>query len=181
MTLAPQALMWWVSALVSPRSVVGAVPTAAWKTATLSTWVRILLVDGEGAVPIWPMMWLPLMALSAVTFFYAWYRPIVRWTTTFPTILSIALLTGAYGWLYDQSLLLLGMIVVVGDAWAWNDRKARFGVLVGIMTIEGLAIAQSGAGYNEQHYFAWIPLAVLCLLAFHRQHARALGDDKGTC
>ena len=181
MTLAPQALQWWVFALLSPRSVVGAVPTVAWKTATLSTWVRMLLADGKGAAPIWPMTYLPLASLGAVAFFYAWYRPIVRWATTLPTLLSIALLTGAYGWLYDQSVLLLGMMVLVGDALTWNDRKARFGMVAGVLAIEGVALAQSWVGYNDQHYFAWIPLAVLCLLAFHRKRTRALGADKASC
>ena len=179
MTLAPQALMWWLSALLNPRSVVGAVPTVAWKTATLSTWVRIVLADAVRGVPIWPMICLPLTSLGAVTFFYARYRPIIRWSTTFPTITSIALLTGAYGWLYDQSLLLVGMIVVAGDALAWKDRKVRFSALVAVGAIEGLAIAQSLTGYNEQHYFVWIPIAVLCLLAFHRKYALALRDDNG--
>lgn len=181
MTLAPQALMWWFSALSSPRSVVGAVPTVAWKTATLTTWVRVFLADGKGTVPLWPMTYLPLVSLGAVAFFYAWYRPIIRWSTTLPTILSIALLTGAYGWLYDQSLLLLGMIVVVGDALACDDRKARFGMVAGVLTIEGLALTQSWVGYNQQHYFAWIPLAMLCLLAFHRKQSRALGADRASC
>ena len=180
-TLAPQALMWWVSVLLSPHSVVGAVPRVAWKTATLTTWVRMLVADGSGAVPVWPMTYLPLTSLGAVAFFYAWYRPIIRWSTTFPTILSIALLTGAYGWLYDQSLLLPGMIVVVGDALAWKDRKARFGMVTGVFAIEGLALAQSWVGYNEQHFFAWIPVAVLCLLAFHRKQSRALGADRASC
>lgn len=178
MTLAPQALLWWLSALLNPRSVVGAVPTVAWKTATLSTWARIILADAVRGVPIWPMICLPLTSLGAVTFFYARYRPIIRWRTTFPTITSIALLTGAYGWLYDQSLILVGMIVAAGDALACKDRKIRFSALVVVGAIEGLAIAQSLTGYNEQHYFVWIPIAVLCLLAFHRKHSRALGDDK---
>jgi hypothetical protein len=170
--LAPQAIAWWTASLLSPRSVAGAVPTVAWKTATLTTWIRMMLADSVRGVPVWPMILLPIMSLGAVAFYYAWYRPIVRWRTMFPTLGAIALLTGAYGWLYDQSLLLLGLILVTGDAWAWTDRGARFGALAAVSAIELLAIGQSLAGYNQQHYYAWIPLAVLGLLAFHRRFSR---------
>lgn len=170
--LAPQAFVWWIASLLSPSSVAGAVPTVAWKTATLTTWIRMMLADSVRGVPVWPMILLPIMSLGAVAFYYVWYRPIVRWRTTFPMLVAIALLTGAYGWLYDQSLLLLGLILVAGDAWAWTDRGARFGALAAVAAIELLAIGQSLAGYNQQHYYAWIPLAVLGLLVFYRRFAR---------
>ena len=168
MLLAPKSVMWWVATLLDPQSVVSAVPTVSWKTATLTTWVRMMLADGVQSVPLWPMVWLPVLSLAAVTFFYARYRPVVRWRTTIPTITAIALLTGAYGWLYDQSILLLGLLVVAGDAWSSEKRMERFRGVMAVVGLEALAIVQSCIGYNQQHYFVWIPLAVLCLLGAHK-------------
>jgi hypothetical protein len=168
-TVAPHGFAWWIASLMSPRAVVGAVPTVAWKTTTFSTWIRVILAESAGCVPVWPMIWLPLASLGAVTFFYARYRPIVRWETTFPTLVAIGLLTGAYGWLYDQSLLLVGLILVAGDAWNSEQRGACVGALGAVAAIEVLAITQSVAGLNQQHYFVWIPLAVLCVLGCCRR------------
>lgn len=173
-TVAPRAFAWWIVSLSSPRAVVGAVPTVAWKTATLTTWIRMMLDDASRGVPVWPMIWLPLMSFGVVAFYYARYQPTIRWRLTFPTIAAIALLTGAYGWLYDQSLLLLGLLVVTGDVWNSNDRRVRFGAIAAVAAIELLAITQSLAGLNQQHCFAWIPLAVLCLLVFHQRCSRRL-------
>jgi len=172
LALAPNALSWWFAAVVSPSSSAGEVPTVQWKTATVTTWMRTLLADASRGAPVWPMLWLPLTALAGVCAYYWRYRPLVEWRITLPALVGISLLVGSYGWLYDQSILLIGIIAVVGDASSYRDRRDQFTLMTGVLGTELLALAQSSFGYNQQHYYVWIPVVVLCLLAFNRRCMR---------
>ena len=170
--LAPQALTLWGAALMSPRSVMGAVPTVAWKTATVTTWFRLFLTDSVGGTPVWPMILLPSLTFVGLSWYYFYSRPTISWRYTLPVLIGLSLTTGSYGWLYDQSILVIGLVTVVADALRWKDKRARRIALSLVALIELLAVTQSCAGYNQQHLYAWIPVAVLSLLAFHRHCMR---------
>lgn len=172
--LAPQAPALWVAALMSPRSVMGAVPTVAWKTATVTTWLRIFLTDSAAGAPVWPMIVLPSLTFVGLSGYYFYSRPTISWRSTLPVLIGISLTAGSYGWLYDQSILVIGLVTVVADALQWKDKGARRIALSLVALIELVALTQSCAGYNQQHLYAWIPVAVLSLLAFHGRCMRVL-------
>jgi hypothetical protein len=171
-TFAPRSLSWWLAAVMAPSSVVGEVPTVAWKTATVTTWLRIFLSDSSQGAPVWPILWLPMVTLSGVTMYYAYYKPTVSWRTTLPALVGLSLLVGPYGWLYDQSILLVGLVAVASDALNYKNSRDKFIGLTGVFGVGLLALVQSCAGYNQQHYYVWIPMVILCLLAFNRRCLR---------
>lgn len=171
-TLAPRSLSWWLAAVMAPSSGVGEVPTVAWKTATVTTWLRIFLSDSSQGAPVWPMLWLPMVTLVGVTIYYAYYKPVVLWRTTLPALVGLSLLVGPYGWLYDQSILLVGLVAVASDALSYQDGRDKIIGLAGVFAVGLLALVQSCAGYNQQHYYVWIPMVILCLLAFNRRCLR---------
>lgn len=159
--VAPESFAAWIASFGAPPAGPGAVPTVEWKTATISTVLRIVLSAGDGAAPRWPLWALPAAAaIVSGWFMFARCRP-VNWPTITPPLLCLSLSLSPYGWLYDQSLLVLCQLAIVCDLWARpRDRRlhAAAAMLVAIQIGAILVAAQPG---SAQHHFAWIPWAML--------------------
>jgi len=167
--VAPLSVVQWLEALVVAPGEAGVVAPVAWQTATLSTWIRIALFKVTGEVPNWPMVIVPTFATIATAVFFALTRQRVEWSRVLCPILCVGLLTAGYGWLYDQSVLAICLIQIVCEAWGYQNRSHRFMIIGGIMLIEALAFAVGEFTEGAQHYFAWIPAAVLGLWVFNER------------
>lgn len=136
-----------------------------WKTATLATWIRIAISSFTQQLPIWPLVAFPLVGLLASAVYFLRYRTTIAWTTVTPSLLCLSLLMSSYGWAYDQSILLICQIVVICRTRYYSSYYARLGMLIAAFSVQVLALLFSSYFDAPQHYYAWIPLAILSLLA----------------
>lgn len=173
--IAPTSIASWLHHL-SPSSV-GEVEDFAvhfqnWKTATLATLVRVLISSFTHEIPTWPLVAFPVAGtvVSAVYFFRD--KRLVVWAEVTPPLLCLCLMMSSYGWAYDQSLLLICHIVVISRARYYTSRRARLGLLGAAVSIQVLAFALSQYADAPQHYFAWVPPAMLLLLMADRRIRR---------
>ena len=167
--LSPMALVWWWKALWNPTAVMGFTPTTTWKTATLATWVRDLLTTLDGKVPSWPMVWIPVASFAGVIWYYMRDKRVIVWSETLPVLLCITLITAPYVWLYDQSILIVCLMVVVGDALTSQRLTHRMILLSLLAVVELGALLSSYIGFNQQHFFVWLPCSLLVLLWVDRR------------
>jgi hypothetical protein len=174
----PLSVSQWVDALLSPPRVAGVVAPSEWQTATLSTWIRVAFLQTTGELPTWPMGVVPTCSFIGATLFFAIKKPLVSWSRMLCPVLCISLLGAGYGWLYDQSVLLVCLIQLVCEAWSYRNRTHRILIVGGVVLIEAMAFAVGELTEGAQHYFAWIPAAVLVLWFLNERLKRSNRCDQ---
>ncbi len=144
----PSILQLWLQAYHQP-------PANYWATPTLSYVIRMALSHYSGTIPFWP-----LWAVPAFTFVgygvYLWKRrcPIV-WENDLPGLICLSLLTSSYGWIADQSLLIIPYIAVFQRIFRIKESKLK-NSLYAINV--GLQILILFLPYQYQQQFYWIPI-----------------------
>lgn len=173
LSIAPDSITWWIEAFTSAPRGPGAVSTAEWKTATLVTVLRDLLADPNGAAPHWPIVVLPIVALIGTVVLVLRSPLPLSWSHLTPPLLCLSLLLGPYGWLYDQTLL----VVCQGDIvsrWWWNRRDPRLIIgLCGLVCIELVALYLGTVTDAALDDFMWLPLAMLTAWGITAPRSRA--------
>ncbi len=162
--LAPHSILDWLQSLrgVAHPTVT---PVQNWKVASLVGFTRECLEIITGSAPAWPMWVLPLMALSCtVAYLLKRQRTSDSLSPAFP-LLCLSLLTSPYGWLYDQSLLIVPIL------WSASCSEVRFPMarsrrkLFSILLFEIFLIAFAIFIAHGQQQFFWVPAVVLLFLA----------------
>lgn len=160
---APGAPGWWLGSFSHSPGGPGAVSTAEWKTATIITTLRELLLRPTGEVPTWPILAVPLIAFIGTAGLFMRSRRPVQWSMVLPPLLCLSLLLGPYGWLYDQTVLVLCQFDVV-TRWWWNRADTRLGLGVcGLIAIQFAAFSLGSITTTSQDDFTWLPAAVLAV------------------
>ncbi len=162
----PEAISQWHAALGATPVGPGAVPMKMWKTATIPSLLRIGLEQLYGYPPIWPLYVIPLLSLLLVTayFFKRAEKPVLLGQLT-PPLLCLSLALCGYGWLFDQSVLVLGQLSLLYSAWHTPKLSTRIVLSGGLATaLIGSILVSTLCTPAQQHYFAWIPLLLLALL-----------------
>ncbi len=164
-SLWPHAIGQWLGALGANPVGPGVVPIIMWKTATLPSLMRIALEPLYGYPPLWPLTVIPLLSLVLVAaHFFKKRRAPISIPLCVPPLLCLSLFLCNYGWLFDQSILVVCQLSILYSA--WNAPHARTkGILIGgLLAILGGSITLSALlKPSEQHHFAWIPLSLLLL------------------
>lgn len=159
----PAALGWWIDSFGATPAGPGGVAVRDWQTATLATALRRLAATLTGVVPTWPIVVVPLVGLVLVTTAALRSSGPIAWQRLAPPLACLSLGLNPYGWLYDQTLLVICQIAIVGEAWnstSVGRRSVAIGALLGLnLLIAGLAQQPWSA---QQHHF-WIPWALLGL------------------
>ena len=167
--IAPTSLGDWIAALryySSAPSVEGLIPFPLWQTTTLATWLRIALPSEHS--PLWPLKVVPAVSLTLTAVYFATSRKRIQWKDITPPLLCLSLLTSNYGWAYDQSVLIITQMAIICGALALKRRAQRITVLCLAFGIQIVAIALSDL---PQHYFVWVPIALLLLFFVERAMA----------
>lgn len=159
----PESVQWWLQALSHPPTAPGAVPMEEWQTATVSSWIRRVLLEWTGALHHWPMWFVPLLALTATGGFFLLKRPTICWAHITPPVLCLSLLCGSYGWLFDQTLLLVLHLKVFSQVLEWKQQRVRRRGLALLLLVNVMVWGVAALPQSAQHYFAWVPLAFLLL------------------
>lgn len=170
--LSPASISSWLQSFSgSTAATIGeyAVVFKNWKTATLATWARIAQQQLTDDLPNWPLVVFPVVGtIGSLAYFIRNTSPI-SWTTITPPLLCLSLMTSSYGWVFDQSVLLVCQIVIICHARCYVSRHARYGMISAAFFVQFGAILLSRCADAPQHYFAWIPVAVLGLLIADRR------------
>ncbi len=163
----PSGFTYWLQALTT-KEVTGvgaqAVHITDWQTATMVTWIRLMLQHQSGVLVTWPMLTIPLVSFLACSLYiYRRCQPI-RWESLTPPLLCLSLGTCNYGWVFDQSVLVVCQIALVGALYALSNRTRVLICVVILLAIQALSIVGANTLELAQHYYAWIPWAYLVLL-----------------
>lgn len=164
--LFPGAVADWFALWTRPPHGPGVVTSAEWTTCSIASWLRVLLSDGGTLPPTWPMSIVPLVTLVLTAGYLAARRITPSLERHFFPLLAISIVTGPYGWLYDQSVLLSGQVLLVlGSTKPDVAPATRRRALVLLTVLQLLLIATGFPEGTKQHHFAWFPLAFALLWA----------------
>lgn len=151
-----------VVALVSSRALVGyqsilANPPLHLRTPTLGGVSRLLLFHDAPRIQYLPA----LMAGSALAVYLLSKRPHIDWKAAMGPLLLVSVTTAAYGWSYDQVVLLVPFLEVVNRV--LGDQKvdrSRTRLLISIIVIVAVAmVVQNRSNVSDDAYF-WAPWAM---------------------
>jgi hypothetical protein len=162
--LRPSVCTDWITALSTKDLQSPAVQISDWKTATLVTWIRILIAEWAQGLVNWPMWLVPLLGIAACIFLCWRRRNKIEWETLTPPLLCLSLGTCNYGWVYDQSVLVVCQMALVCDLYRHNIRSEVFTRTAILVIIQVICISGSIACDLPQHYYAWLPWVYLVLL-----------------
>lgn len=174
--VSPSSISNWVALLrVDPPGITryGAVPFQGWQTTTLATWVRQLLTTD--APPRWPLVVIPLCAFFITAVYFLRSRSPIAWKGLAPALLCVSLITNNYGWVYDQSVLIVTQMAIVYGALELTSRAQRYAVVGSAFLFQIAAILLSD---HPQHHFVWLPIALLCLLTAQQRLVAAQSSTR---
>ena len=170
--IAPSSISSWLHHLSSSSTVEtksSVVPFQDWMTATLATWTRIVISSITHHLPTWPLVAFPLIGTIASAAYFLKDRSPLLWTRITPPLLCLSLLMSNYGWAFDQSPLLICQIIIICRSRHYSSRYARCGMIAAAMSVQLAACLLSRYADAPQHYYVWIPVAILILLISDRR------------
>jgi hypothetical membrane protein len=174
----PEAVQWWLASLGHSPTAPGATPMEKWLTATASSWIRLVLQYFTGTMYRWPMWLVSVLTLGATAWYFFLKRPTVRWEIVAPPVMCLSLLCGSYGWLYDQTLLLVVNLRVFSQVLEWRQPSARRRGMALLILVNLLVWGVAALPHSKQHYFAWVPLAFLALWWWSERVASVLPSQR---
>jgi hypothetical protein len=140
-------------------------PTTSWIPPTPGSLLRFLL----GAEHVWLMFLFPALGMTWAAWYYVRHRHRWDWAERLPVLLLACFLTAAYGWAYDQVILL--PVVVQGAIAVLRRPMATAGVALAVyLGLSGLAVTMNVCRC-EEYLFFWIAPALLIGYLLLRPHA----------
>jgi hypothetical protein len=150
------------------------VPPAQWATPTFGGLLRWIL----GIEHIAPQYLLPVVAIVVVIICLMRSNRTVDWRLHTGPILLVSVATAAYGWIHDQTVLLIPYLQVV--SWIMKEGmysiRDRIAIVCGLLAYNLIVFVQYQMSVNEFHKFwdIWILLGT-CLFAWR---ARQIKDPQ---
>jgi hypothetical protein len=163
----PSGLLHWLQALASKESMTAgtqAIHISDWQTATIVTWIRLAFQHTTGELAAWPMLTIPLVSFIMCSLYLYRRCHSVRWEVITPALLCLSLGTSNYGWVFDQSVLVLCQIALVCALYTLRDRVRILACVFLLAGIQAIAIIGSNIWALPQQFYAWVPWAYLALL-----------------
>ncbi len=131
-------------------------PPDYWVTTTFGAILRLIFG--------WNAFWLqfipPILgAIWAVIYYYR-HQTQWDWTQRLPLLLMVAVLTAAYGWIFDW-VVLIGLILQAGS-WVLQipNESQRKNIIIIFLVFNVLALIQDLAGF-EPVWHIWMPVLML--------------------
>jgi hypothetical protein len=137
-----------------------------YQTPTLGAALRLAF----GIERFWLQFIPPL--LGAVWFLFYWrkHRQAWQWAEQMPLLLLVSLITTAYGWVFDQVVLLLAVLQV--SVWLFHGRRRLIaGLTVTIyLALNGLGLLARILLVTTEFWYVWMaPALLVTYLAVRRQ------------
>jgi hypothetical protein len=79
-----------------------------------------------------------------------------RWETQAPILLLVSLATTAYGWIYDQMVLLVPVVQIATVVIAAGRLSIRSRAVAGYIAVNGAILAMNVAGVGA-FWYIWVP------------------------
>ena len=172
LVLSYDCFWWWIDGIRSPATGYGVIPVAQWQTATLASMVRCLLNEKFHIAPLWPLWLFPCLGLAGALLFLLRHRRSVDWSQLAPPLICLGLLSASYGWLYDQSLLIVCQFFILCRAYASKDQFDWLVGVGGLLLIQVTMVILNLCTIGAQHYYTWVPVAFLGLLWLSNRRAK---------
>lgn len=152
---------WWLS-VVSPLA--GAPPAYAWRTATLSSAIREVVLQWTGGGPTWPLKAIPIVAVALFSV-WLWRRPRAQaLDELFPLALCVSVIAAPFGWTFDHVVLAVPQVIVFLRAFGDVERAVHRWALVGAVLVCHLGLVVqlvlTGTDYSG---LWWFPSAILAV------------------
>ena len=141
-----------------------AFPITEWATPTLGAYLRLLL----GLEKFWLQFVPPALGAIWMLFYWRQKRHAWRWQDELPLLVMVSVVTTAYGWTYDQALLVPALLAAA--IWWPGLKDRRWGIacvlLYVVLNVLNLVLHR----YWNDFWFVWLaPGFFLCFLGFYWQ------------
>ncbi|MBN8548754.1 MAG: DUF2029 domain-containing protein [Deltaproteobacteria bacterium] len=135
------------------------------QNSTLVTLVRQIIHERYGFVPLWPVVAIPLAAITATTIWITRARERFNLETSLPYLLCLSLLFAPHAWLYDY-VLLICLFVPLFDLCRRTSVSVTYRLKIAAMlAFSQLAIVVASIFDTRGTSYFWFP--ALMLLIWH--------------
>jgi len=125
---------------------------------TLGTALRFLVARVSGEERFWLQFVPPVLSL-------AWFGPFVArrrehwdWRDDAPPLIVVSLMTTAYGWIYDQIVLLVPIVHLAAMVARSARPRDHLPLAAGYLAINAAILAMNVGG-AEPFWYIWVPFA----------------------
>ena len=166
----PHSISWWLESIIEPHMQPGTIPVTYWKTATLTTCVRMLCEAFMGTAPTWPLWVVPSVAFLTTSLIVLRNKGQLSWQIIAPATLCLSVVTSNYGWFFDQTLLLPVQLLILYQGIHSPSRSSRIVIIATTLGIQAVAFGLgSSLKTSSQFTFTWVPLAILAAYLFSQR------------
>ena len=162
--IAPTSFSNWLHAITIPAGDAQVVHLTSWMTHTTATATRLFLIDTINSNPTWPLTVIPAIAYIATLLYFIIRRPIIEWSTLLPRVLCISLGTSSYGWIYDQTVLVLCPLLLVSIALSRESARSRALIISAALLPQLISLAYVASSQQAMRAFFILPWVYLLLL-----------------
>jgi hypothetical protein len=124
---------------------------------TLGTALRLAIASVTGREHFWLQFVPPALSLFWFVPYWRRHRQGWQWRERVSAVLIVSLATTAYGWIYDQIVLLVPVIEVAMTL-VGADRPARLSIAIGFLVINAAILAMNVAD-ADPFWYIWVPFA----------------------
>jgi hypothetical protein len=152
----PNVIEQYLAATRNPGP--GAVALHDWTLPVPAYWFRVW-VDSD----LFWLQFLPsLVACAGILIWRIWNRNEWNWARAIPWVVALSVLTTPYGWIFDQTVLLVPVIIVTSRL-----LQARQWFLLGLFLIGQLLVTVGSLAMKwDLHQLWWVAPSVLALCLF---------------
>jgi hypothetical protein len=141
-------------------------PPLYWASPTLGTLLRLFVFRDWPAAQFLP----PLLVGLLFAGYLVTKRPRFDWPTAMPPLLLVSVPTAAYGWTFDQIVLLVPYLHIVagllGDE-AWVKRRQKRLVIAALLMMGAVMVIENQLRINE-FFFIWVPWGLAVVYVYAR-------------
>lgn len=174
----PLSFTWWLASITSDGASASPLITFQnWMAHTTATAIRLLAIATTGHNPLWPLKVVPLISCFATALYFIWRRPTIDWSVTLPPILCLSLATASYGWVFDQTVLILCNYLIFARAFSKGWRSIEWYVLLVAVSVQVTLLVLTVTSLMFFHFFFLLPWLYLGLLTAVPQRERTRGEE----
>jgi hypothetical protein len=176
--ISPSSLSWWLTAVTDTTETNSKfVHFERWITHTTVTAVRVFGHYMQGSIPSWPMVIIPITTFTLTSLYFWLRRPTIEWTRVLPPMICLSIATSSYGWVYDQSALLLCNYLLFARVSKLKERWVAVGFFIAIVSTQAIPILLMSIIALPTYSFFLLPWAVLALLTLISRYTSRSGHD----
>lgn len=163
--LSSNALSFWIDSLISTQP--GAPAKLSWVTPTLTGMARLLFAH-DSAIPLWPLVLIPGLALIVVLFLSIRAKLSVDIIIDTPLLLAISFCFSAFGWIFDAVLLLPAILLFLSQNFERYPNK-KIALLFVFISLQLAAMFVHSNYVTAHHTLVWFPCLLLLLELYRRR------------